>query len=423
MVTVLHVIDSLGVGGAEHQLLDIIVRSDPVRFRHTVCALTLTGGFVQDFERAGIQVHDLHLNTRYDFAWGLRQMLAITRRVKPHILHASLFRAGVLARIAGRLTRTPVVTSLVNTTYEPEWRLDNPRLAPWKVGVLQTLDGVTARYWGTRFVAITHAVKHSAVRQLGLAPEAVVVIPRGFPFGDRPAPAAHAVQIARAEVAPNAYPVVLNVGRLVPQKGQRYLIDAMPHVVEEFPTARLLIAGEGRLRGELDAHIRRLGLEVSVSLLGQRRDVPLLMAAADIFAFPSLYEGFGVSLLEAMASGRPCIVSDIEVLREVTDQGARAFPVPSRNPEALADAIRRLARDPAQAGQLGAAAAQWARAQFDIRGSVRAVETLYESLLDQFHPRQNPRPRWRPDVPQCVRDRTDRMRNHPMIQEDQYVND
>ncbi|MGH7321141.1 MAG: glycosyltransferase, partial [Candidatus Rokuibacteriota bacterium] len=345
MISVLHVIDSLGTGGAEHQLTDLILSSDRDAFHHTVCSLAKAAGFATDLRRAGIEVVDLDVAQKYMFLRGVRRLTAVVRRVRPHIIHASLYRSGVLARAVGRRADIPVVTTLVNTTYEPEWRLDNPYLRPWKVAILQAIDGVTSRRWGTAFVAISRGVKHSAERMLGIPGERITVIHRGFPFTDASPPPSVVVALRNA-LAPGASPFIVNIGRLVPQKGQRYLIEAMRRVVAELPAAHLLIAGEGWLRGSLEEQIRAAGLVGSVTLLGERHDAQALLASADIFVFPSLYEGFGVSMLEAMAAGRPCIASDIEVLREITDEGRRAVLVPIRDPEQLAQAIVALARDP-----------------------------------------------------------------------------
>src|SRR5438309_262011 len=380
MITVLHVIDSLEGGGAEHQLTDLLLRSNRAEFRHIVCAVKTAIRFSGELRRAGIEIYTLAVPGKYSLVPGVARLHALARRVAPDVIHASLYQAGVIGRTVGWLLGIPVVTTLVNTTYEPEWWLDNPYLARRKVRLLQLVDRWTSRWWGTRFVAITDGVKRSAARQLGIPLERITVIPRGFPFGDITTPLPHEVAALRQRLAGDAHPLLLNVGRLVPQKGQRYLIEAMRRVIEVLPHARLLIAGEGKWRSDLEALVEEHGLHQSVRLLGEREDVYGLLAAADIFVFPSLYEGFGVSLLEAMALGRPCVVSDIDVLREVTDGGTRALLAPIRSPDALAEAILRLAQDRELAGRLGSAAAAWARERFDIRRCVAAVEETYRAL-------------------------------------------
>ncbi len=378
---ILHVLEDLDTGGTEQQLAAFLVRSDRERFHHEICVLTEAGRLATSLQNLGIPVHVLGVERNWDLMRAIIRLRRLVRGVAPDIIHTALYRPGVVSRIVGRLNRVPVVTTLVNTTYEPEWRQDNPRLSPWKVALVQGIDTVTSR-WGAMFVALTQAVKRSAVRRLAIPEAKIRVIPRGFGFEDVASPPAASVEALRAELdCTDAYPLVLNVARLVPQKGQQYLIEAMAQVRQTFPRARLIVAGEGWLRDQLEALIREHGLESSVRLLGDRADVPTLLALADIFAFPSLFEGFGVSLLEAMGFGKPCIASDIDVLREVTDGGTKAVIVPSRSVDVLAEAIVRLAKDRTRADQLGAEAMAWVRQQYDARRCARALEDLYSTLV------------------------------------------
>jgi glycosyltransferase involved in cell wall biosynthesis len=300
----------------------------------------------------------------------------------PDIVHASLYRPGVVGRAVARVCRKPVVTTLVNMTYEPEWLLDNPRLRSWKVWLTRAVDGFTARVWGTTFVAVTESVKASAVRQLGLPPERISVIPRGLTV-DRNVARADDPDIVRARAAAgwaDAYPLVLNVGRLVPQKGQRYAILAMRKVIARFPTARLVIAGEGRLRPALEELIRAEGLEHHVTLLGERQDVPMLLKMADLFLFPSLYEGTANALLEAMAAAKPCVATRIAPHRELTGDGAVALLAGLQSPEELAVDVLTLAQDRERARRLGEAAHDWVLTRYDNPTSVTALEALYQRI-------------------------------------------
>jgi glycosyltransferase involved in cell wall biosynthesis len=380
---ILHVLEDLDTGGAEQQLMAFLSRSDREYFHHEICVLTEAGRLATSLQTLGIPIHVLRVERNWDLIRAVARLRSLVRHVAPDLIHAVLYRPGVVGRTVGRLCSVPVVTSLVNTAYEPEWKLDNPHLSWWKVSLVQGVDTMTSR-WGAMFVALTEAVKRSAVRRLAIPENKIQVIPRGFAFEDGTVPPAASVAALRAALdCTNTYPVLLNVARLVPQKGQHHLIKAMAQVRQVFPQARLIIAGEGWLRGDLEALIRAHGLESCVRLLGDRADVPALLAFADIFIFPSLFEGFGVSLMEAMGSGKPCIASDIDVLREVTDNGTKALLVPSQSPEALTEAILRLAKDRALAGRLGAEAMEWTRRQYDVRQCVKALEGLYETLIPQ----------------------------------------
>ena len=381
-ITILHVLDDLGPGGAERQLAAFVVRSDKARFRHEVCALSAGGWFVTDLEGAGVRVHILGLAPRRDLVRKIVRLWRLAREVNPDILHATLYHPGVASRVVGWLTGRPVVTSLVSMAYEPEWYLDNPHLVPWKVWVTRTLDVMTARWWGTRFVAISEAVKASALRQFGLAPESICVIPRGVSVDDPlGSDGSERASLRAAFGWQDAYPVIVNVGRLVPQKGQRYAVFAMRDVVQRFPSARLVIIGEGWLRPVLERLVREQGLEDHVVLPGERRDVPALLQAADIFVFPSVTEGLGSALLEAMAAGKPCVVSRIPALREVTGDGAVALLADPQSPASLAVNLLRVAADRGLAERLCEAARARVREHYTIESVVAARESMYEELL------------------------------------------
>jgi glycosyltransferase involved in cell wall biosynthesis len=384
-VTVLHVLDDLETGGSERQLTAFLVRSDQRRFRHVVCALSEAGRFSDELARVGIEVHTLGV----EFGWDLRRSVGrlgrLVAQVRPDLLHATLYRPGLVSRFIGWRRRIPVITTLVNTTYEPEWLLDNPSLDPRKVWVIQTIDRLTSRLWGTWFVAVTETVRTSAIRQIWIHPERISVIRRGLLF--KAAPAGTDRDAVRAALGwADARPLILNVGRLVAQKGQRHLIRAMRPVVDRYPTARLIIAGEGPLRGELETLVASEGLTGRVDLLGDRRDVDRLLHAADIFAFPSLYEGAANALLEAMAAEKPCVVTDVASLRELTEDGKVALLATLRSPEDFAAKILRLADDQALAERLGREARTSVVRQYDVDASVAALEALYERLAGRPAP-------------------------------------
>jgi glycosyltransferase involved in cell wall biosynthesis len=173
-------------------------------------------------------------------------------------------------------------------------------------------------------------------------------------------------------------PVLLNVGRLAPQKGQRYLLRAMGDVVHESPNAQLLLVGEGHLHEELRALADPLGEHVR--FLGLRDDVAALLRRSDAFVFPSLWEGVGTALREAMLLGRPIVASDIPAHREFVTHGVDGLLVPPADAEALATAILRLLRDPEEAAAIGRRAAESA-ARFDIRRTTRELQAIYDEVI------------------------------------------
>jgi glycosyltransferase involved in cell wall biosynthesis len=183
-------------------------------------------------------------------------------------------------------------------------------------------------------------------------------------------------------IGPDAF-LVGNVGRLALQKGQRHLIAAMPLLLERVPRARAIIAGGGDLEDYLRDLANEMGVGERVHVLGPRKDVPALMHAIDVFVMPSIWEGFGLVLLEAMAAGRPIVASRVATIPEVVAEGETGLLVPAGDPLALATALAELADQPEVAARMGEAGRERLRRRFSLEKMVGDTELLYRELLDE----------------------------------------
>jgi len=196
-------------------------------------------------------------------------------------------------------------------------------------------------------------------------------------------------QRIRAELGVGADDFLVgNVGRLALQKGQRHLIAAMPLLLQRAPRAHAVIAGGGDLEDYLRDLAEEAGVAERVHVLGPRKDVPALMHAIDVFAMPSIWEGFGLVLLEAMAAGRPIVASRVATIPEVVVDSETGLLVPAGDPQALADALAELADQPALAHQFGGAGRERLRRHFSIDKMVGDTELLYRELLEERGARQ-----------------------------------
>jgi glycosyltransferase involved in cell wall biosynthesis len=205
------------------------------------------------------------------------------------------------------------------------------------------------------------------------------------------------------DIAPDA-PIVGVVARLEPEKGHPTLLEAWPRVLASVPNAHLLIVGEGAQREALEAQARSLGLlgaspashavigprstpattmfaRPSVTFTGRRDDVPAVTAALDVAVLPSYREAQGLSILEAMALGRPVVASAVGGIPEMIEHGRTGLLVPSRDPDALADAIVRLLADHSYADTLGKAGRDLVEERFCAELMVRAIETIYDEAV------------------------------------------
>ena len=255
-------------------------------------------------------------------------------------------------------------------------------MRPLALSAIRLVDIATARRLTDHFHAITEAVKSWAVTDMGLDPSRITVVHRGRNPDRLGEPGSQRRRSARLALGlRDDDEVVVTVGRQEFQKGQRYLLEAVVALAPRRPHLRLLIAGRrGASSPELDRLLAIPELAGRVQVLGHREDVPDLLAASDLFAFPSLLEGLGGSVLEAMAMGLPIVASDLPAIREIVEPGENALLVPVAAADELAEAIDRILQDPRLARGFGQRSREIFLARFTSTRSAEAMIDLYRHL-------------------------------------------
>lgn len=379
-IRLLYFINGLGPGGAERSLAELLPAFqdngiDPV----VVCINSRSDGVEAAIRRLGCDVRFLNSTSFPGRVLELRKMIASGSF---DLIHTTLFESDIIGRLAAAATGVPVLTSLVNTSYEPV-RLRDPNVGRFGLWATRVADGWTARHLTTWFHAITRAVKDSAVEHLGISEAKVTVIERGRSrdrLGETD-PMRRRETRRRLGVDPDAE-VVVNVARQEFQKGQKYLLKAADFLLPRRPLLQILVCGrEGHATAELRNIHERLGLGDRVRFLGDRDDVPDILAAADVFAFPSVYEGLGGAVVEAMAMGLPVVCSDLPALREVVEEGCSGLMVEPEDPRSLAEALSRILDDPRMGSSFGNRGVEIYRERFTIDRSAERMIHLYRRLV------------------------------------------
>jgi glycosyltransferase involved in cell wall biosynthesis len=381
----LHIINGLGTGGAERSLAELLVRLPDHGIEPTVVCL--------DGRREGVEASMLTSDVKVDVLDAesrrgqLRQLRTLIRDRRPDLVHTSIFEADVLGRLAS-IGSAPVLSSIVNTTYGRH-RLSDPRVSARKLRVAQGIDSLTARHLTAHLHGITDAVKQAAVRDLRIRPEAVSVIPRGRNAGRLGSFSQERRERSRAMLGLPADAVVaLNIGRREHQKGHLALLEAAHMARNDNPDLIWLIAGrDGNSSAELSAAHDQLGLGDTVRFLGHREDIGDLLVAADVFVFPSLYEGLGGALLEAMALKVPIVASDIPAVREVLDGGRCGMLSPLGNTAAFAQAVTALLSDDQQRVALATAGLARFQSTYTLERTVNGMVNLFEQVAAGNVPR------------------------------------
>lgn len=348
----LFVINSFGAGGAERSLVELLPKFVANGVTPVIACLTSKNvGFEQEVRDAGFDVRFLEGRTLVAKARSLRKLV---KDIEPNLVYTALFDADIVGRLACIGIDVPVMSNLANTAYDAA-RRDDPNVDVRKLRMVRLIDGFTARRLTDHFHAVSQAVKDSTVETMGVKPERITVVKRGRDE-DRLGRAGpeRRLRVRRRLGLGDDLELIVTVGRQEYQKGHRHLVDAFAKVVAERPQARLLIAGRhGHASAALEAQIANLGLIEVVKLLGHRSDVADILAASDLFVFPSVYEGLGGALIEALALSLPVVASDIPALREVVVEGENALLVPPAQPVPLSEKILELLGDPARRERFG----------------------------------------------------------------------
>ena len=359
----------LGVGGTETHILELASRLDRSRFTVTVCALKPGGTMAQELEKRGVRVLSLDGTGKLD-ARVMVRLFKLLRSEQPDIVQAFLFWANVAARACGRILRAfPVISSYHDEVVSEGW-------------LVRVVDRLTLT-WTDRIVCCSGAVGRSVVSRIGGKIEHCTIIPFGVDIEQFEATAA----ATRRELGlRDNQKVIGTVCRLVePKKGLRFLLQAMAVLARKYgqPPCQLLIVGDGPSRHELELLREQLDLSSWVVFAGSRRDIPRVLHALDVFVLPSLYEGFGIALLEAMAAGKPVIATAVGGIPEFVLSGETGLLVEPGNVQALADAIDRLLSHPQQARIMGAKGRIRVGESYHISTVVRQHEQVYTACLAQ----------------------------------------
>ena len=359
--------NQLALGGAERQAADVALAL--ARRGHTCVFFTFYGKLLlaEELEAGGVDVVPLEAGRHY---WrGVPDLARRLRHDRFDVLNSHMSLAGAFARVAAVAARVPSVSV-------EQLPGDSERLHV-RVVTDVTLNAAAA------IVCISHEVRRRLYRgtnwyllrrpPVHVIHNTVDVAAVRARVGDRAG--------VRKTVGVDADAVVVsNVGRFHPQKNQLRLVRAFATIAEAEPRARLVLVGWGRLEDEIRQEARRLGLGDRVVLAVERRDAPAIVAASDVFVFPSLFEGLGVALLEAMAVGTPVVASSIAPITEVVRDGREALLVDPRNEPMLASATLRILRDPALAASLTEAARDRVEQEFSLDRSADAYERVFRQV-------------------------------------------
>ena len=373
--SVLHVVNNLNVSGATTLLLDVAANVTG-EGGLAVCTLEPENPMSGRLLEAGARV--ISPNRKLGLASGTRWVCRAIRQTRPDIVHTHLLPATQVGLAAARLTGKPVVTT-VHFTFE---RLGRSKL-------LRRMNQVSFAFY-KRIFAISDAVKQSILDHCNVSEESVVVLRSGVDFTRiRPAdPDLRARTRQQLGIAEEEL-VVGSVGRLEKIKGYDLLIDAVAQVRADFPSTRLVLVGDGPERTRLQQQAAEQCTHDGVVFAGTQKEPGGFLASFDVFVLPSLFEGLGLSIVEAMIAGLPVVGSTAGGIPEVVSHGGSGLLFEAGNCSDLARCLHQLIRAPELRRRLAAAGKAKVEKEFAIE---RYVERLYGEYAEMLPAAQNAQP-------------------------------
>ena len=368
---VLHIVNSLECGGAEHLAVETLrALESRTPWRPILCALTRNH---MPRETAGLGVVELSARGFAD-ALAFARLVRLVRRWRPEVIHTHLIWSDLWGCAAARLAHTRALVSTAHCTVDRR-----AASAPLRWACRRA---ARARSWT---LAISDAVAAYRAEQ-GEPPQRISVLPNAVDVARFAA--GRGMPMRRAWGVAGDVPLIGCVARLDPIKGVAVLVRALARLRAAGRPPHLVVAGAGPEEAPLRELARTCGVAERVVFTGAmpRDRIPDLLAALDVFVLPSLREGLGIALIEAMAAGRPIVASRVDGIPELISHGETGLLAPPGDAGALARALDLLLARPAFALTLGRAAQAEARRRLDLDGYVSQLEALYRRLCLDVSP-------------------------------------
>ena len=369
MINVLHIIDKLSMDGINPSSCAVLIggwfaNMDSERFHMSVCTLRDPDPAGSFLEEKGIKVS--YLGHGKISPLNITGISRIIKTEQADIVHLHGYSAANFGRIAARLRSVP------NIVHEHAVL----KVQPHQYIADKLLAGLT-----DNAIAVSKNVKEFMMRSRSIPENKIQVIGNGIQLEKYGNVMSSIKEQMYHELGIDRDTKILGtVTRLREEKGNEYLIRALPAIRDQGIKFILLIVGDGPLRSELECLAEQLGVNVFVKFLGFRRDIPELLSLFDVQVVPSLAEGFGLCLIEAMASKNPIVATEVGGMKEIGRDGETVLFVPPKDPQAIADKIIYLFNNPDVLSAISENAVKYSKV-FGIENSIKCLQQEYSELV------------------------------------------
>jgi len=381
-IKLLIIIHSLGIGGSEGQVYELIRRLDRKKYAPVICSLTSQGHYVDKIKNEGIRVVLIGPRLRHA-VWGIYKLVTLVRKGQFDIVHNEMLIAALFGTIIAKCFHVPVVVNCVRGLgFLHYWYRKPIKRLLYKIS-----DCVVTN--SARIESLL--LEHRLVKQFQ-----VRVIYNGVDL-EKYYPAVNSSSVAKKGEnigLPNKDgPIIGIIASLSPVKNHQCFLRAVPRILQEFPRAMFLLIGNGPLRESLEKTAARYSIQRNVYFLGARTNIEDLLNLMDISVLCSLREGVSNAILESMAAGKIVIATNVGGNPEAIVHGKTGFLFEPSNSEELAQRVIQVLKNRDLQEEMAVAARKRAEELFSMKTMVEQYEELYESLLTQKIRQRNPPPR------------------------------
>ena len=388
MVKVLHIITRLDMGGSAQNTLYSCKELSHKYEKVLIHGLSLESGMsyeekkvvadgIKAAEVRGVRVITMPSLVRsihpIKDMKALLALIWLILKEKPDIVHTHSSKGGLLGRLAAKLCD---VAPIIHTPHGHVFYGHFGRLAS---KVFLWIERFLSKFTD-RLVALTHGEKDDYIEMSVCSPEKLLTIHSGVDIQQFLDTNGNLAEKKRSLGLGQKASVIGFVGWLLPIKGPEYLLKAMDYIWPEHPEATLVMVGKGDLNIDLRAEVLRKNVNGRVKFLGWRQDINELMPVFDMFVLPSLNEGMGRVLVEAMAAGKPVVASRVGGIPDLVQDGQTGYLVPPADSKALADAILKLLKEPDRAKLMGQRGKELCQ-QFSLEAMITKLDDLYSGLI------------------------------------------
>lgn len=371
-IRVLHVIGGGEFGGAERHILNLATAMDPQRVAITVCCL-FADPFVKVAREEGINALAIPMRHKLDFSI-ITKLRDLIKQEDVDLVHTHGVRANLVGRLAARMAGKDTVVTTVHSLLTQDYPDVFSRLA--NMFIERASRGLT-----THFIAVSGGLQKALLQQ-GIPEKRVAVIYNGLNPADFDVDHTPGTWRQKMGISPDV-PLVAIIGRLHPVKGHRFFLQAAADILQSRPDVRFVVVGCGPERPRLEEYAQRLGINHGVIFTGFVSDVSEVLPDLNLLVIPSLWEGFGLTALEAMVAGVPVVATSVGGLPEVVDHGTTGLLVPPADDTGLARGINWMLDHPREAGDMAQLAKSAVEEKFTAAVMARKTEDLYRRLLGE----------------------------------------